>query len=847
LPSSGLGGFQLLFRKKSDSLELMAVGLVPGFRRTSGYSWLQECMSIRRASRYLREAVAVNPILAISNGISGLAAPTFVVQVAASQPGPGGFASEFASTFAAARGVAGASENVAGGLETSDGSSDGTSVATTADAEEVSTQHASLPSAGNSQLRKLLNSSALGMASAMAAVNVVIPGFTSAAAAARIPSSQPQTSLSQASFPQTSSLETSVAPALTAIAQAEVRDDVAGTIQTSARTTAYDAAVQSSAVGAIFDSGAGQGGAAGNLTSRSALDMSSGMLPGVLIANRSGEASRRGNPVAGTTTTEWTASGSQNELVGSNAAGKTEGSLVTAPATTTGQSASFTGASISSLGVIKNDEENLSLPSGRGFGSVQPGLPGNQTVAPTSPAPTELTNAKAESQSAGVDLLASADFLTGRANAEYVGTPDAAVQSDAPAQTGAGDPLLAAVNSDGENLASPILNPLLQLTPAAAAVGLAGARADAVPAAGVRGQGAGGRSSILDSLTAAAGSDSREAGPMANQTPFSIFFSGSASGTESAASTLPRMILPETSSAIRGSHSNGAEASGANAQANFSSGASQSGTSRSGASQNVAPSNTALSSSAPSNGAASNTIRPGNKDSLSGSESGSPAVGQISRRDADLQAAGAQLAASQTGTAPAPAPATSPAATLPLAGPATATAVADPQSKPGTLTEAAPTSPASPVPATAEMPAAAAPGQVQLAQMISRAEQSEMRIGMNTSAFGSVEVRAVVHSSDVGLVIGSERGDLRSLMASDMPAITNTLQQQSLRLNSVNFMQGFAFSNNASGGGDSQQRTFVPPVAYAGSASSEAAVDDSAEPLAAGEFGGGTRGLSILA
>jgi hypothetical protein len=131
--------------------------------------------------------------------------------------------------------------------------------------------------------------------------------------------------------------------------------------------------------------------------------------------------------------------------------------------------------------------------------------------------------------------------------------------------------------------------------------------------------------------------------------------------------------------------------------------------------------------------------------------------------------------------------------------------------------------------------------------MISRAEQSEMRIGMNTSAFGSVEVRAVVHASDVGLVIGSEKGDLRSLMASDIPAITNTLQQQSLRLNSVNFMQGFAFSNNASGGGDSQQHAFVLPHAFAASGSSEATVDDSAESLAAGEFSGGGRGLSILA
>jgi hypothetical protein len=110
-----------------------------------------------------------------------------------------------------------------------------------------------------------------------------------------------------------------------------------------------------------------------------------------------------------------------------------------------------------------------------------------------------------------------------------------------------------------------------------------------------------------------------------------------------------------------------------------------------------------------------------------------------------------------------------------------------------------------------------------------------------------VEVRAVVHASDVGLVIGSEKGDLRSLLANDMPAITNALQEQSLRLNSVNFMQGFSFSNNASGGGDSQQRAFVPSRTFAVSASSEATVDDSADATAAGEFRGGSRSLSILA
>ena len=97
-----------------------------------------------------------------------------------------------------------------------------------------------------------------------------------------------------------------------------------------------------------------------------------------------------------------------------------------------------------------------------------------------------------------------------------------------------------------------------------------------------------------------------------------------------------------------------------------------------------------------------------------------------------------------------------------------------------------------------------------MAQMVNRAAQSEMHIGMNTPAFGSVEIHTVVHAGDVGLAIGSERGDLRALLANEIPNISNTLRQHDLRLNQVNFHQGFAFSNNLSQGSDSHARNFVP-------------------------------------
>ena len=141
------------------------------------------------------------------------------------------------------------------------------------------------------------------------------------------------------------------------------------------------------------------------------------------------------------------------------------------------------------------------------------------------------------------------------------------------------------------------------------------------------------------------------------------------------------------------------------------------------------------------------------------------------------------------------------------------------------------------------MPAA---GPVQMAQLVSQAGQSEMRIGMNTSAFGSVEVRTVMRANDVGLVIGSEKGDLRTALANEIPAITNSLQQQNLRLNSVNYMQGFAFSNNFSGGGGSQQRSYAPnPAPSSLTSDSEANAPAESAPMAA--FVSGTSSLSILA
>jgi hypothetical protein len=221
----------------------------------------------------------------------------------------------------------------------------------------------------------------------------------------------------------------------------------------------------------------------------------------------------------------------------------------------------------------------------------------------------------------------------------------------------------------------------------------------------------------------------------------------------------------------------------------------------------------------------------------------SPSDGQANQGTAIAIQTGAQASSPQATATALAVPVTQSSAGQPA--PATAPA----RSANENLPSGASNSPSNPA-APGELPAAAAVGPVQVAQIASKAAQSEMRIGMNTSAFGSVEVRTTVHANDVGVVIGSEKGDLRSLLSNELPGIANALQQQNIRLNQVSFQQGAAFSGNSftgnsSSGNGSQQNPFSSPHIgnYAGL--SAEMVDDS--PLAIESADGRSTSLSILA
>ncbi len=434
-----------------------------------------------------------------------------------------------------------------------------------------------------------------------------------------------------------------------------------------------------------------------------------------------------------------------------------------------------------------------------------------QSLTPGTPTPVLRASATQAGPAVGAQSSPETSIETIRPNASEVAISVSASSDPAALEPGVENPLSGIWNVPNPGPA--ILNPFSQAVSGRAPAQLAIPKAAMITNPSVRGVG----QETVSSLTAASPAES--AGnelSIASQTPFSVFFSGPGPGTEAAAGALPKIILPVAGFTIHNSLTGAGEGSGAIPQAG-------------GLQGNVTP----------------NAAPQAAKEAVTGSPSASLQAGQPPRRDADGSAANGAAVSSQS-LAGASAPVAAAVVTLPPPGPSALPA--DSLPKQGALPETTAAGSAGAVPANPQVLPTALPGPVQVAQLVNRVGQSEMRIGMNTSAFGSVEVRTVVRASEVGLIIGSEKGDLRGLLSNDLPAISNTLQQQNLRLNGVSFTQGLAFSNDASGGGNSPQRWFVPTPAAASLASfSETRAEDSTEVLSGMEYSGPGGSLSILA
>jgi hypothetical protein len=121
-----------------------------------------------------------------------------------------------------------------------------------------------------------------------------------------------------------------------------------------------------------------------------------------------------------------------------------------------------------------------------------------------------------------------------------------------------------------------------------------------------------------------------------------------------------------------------------------------------------------------------------------------------------------------------------------------------------------------------------------------------MHLGLQTQAFGNVEVHTVVRDSQVGLTVGSERGDLRTLLAPEVSGLQTTFRQQDLRFDNIRFLDSSAGTTAGfSGGADSQGRSpSQPHSSSTGFFSIHGPPEDPAEPEVADRL---RTGLNVLA
>ncbi len=104
---------------------------------------------------------------------------------------------------------------------------------------------------------------------------------------------------------------------------------------------------------------------------------------------------------------------------------------------------------------------------------------------------------------------------------------------------------------------------------------------------------------------------------------------------------------------------------------------------------------------------------------------------------------------------------------------------------------------------------APAGGLVQSAHLASSAGRAEMHIDLRTQTFGSVEVHTVVRGGQVGLEVGSERGDLRAFLTTEASGLQTAFHQQDLHFDRIHFLgQGAGIGAGFSGRHEGQSRPF---------------------------------------
>ncbi len=128
---------------------------------------------------------------------------------------------------------------------------------------------------------------------------------------------------------------------------------------------------------------------------------------------------------------------------------------------------------------------------------------------------------------------------------------------------------------------------------------------------------------------------------------------------------------------------------------------------------------------------------------------------------------------------------------LPEAGHPLASALEDKSSRPQIASHSTASSPVE--------DAQAVPVVIQSARVLDRMGQVEMRLGLNSNKFGSIELHTSVNQDRVGANIATSHIELRAAMMAEMPSLERAIAQHQLTLDNLNMDSGLGPHTGNSG------------------------------------------------
>jgi len=128
-----------------------------------------------------------------------------------------------------------------------------------------------------------------------------------------------------------------------------------------------------------------------------------------------------------------------------------------------------------------------------------------------------------------------------------------------------------------------------------------------------------------------------------------------------------------------------------------------------------------------------------------------------------------------------------------------------------------------------------APTVIQSAQVLERMGKSEIRLGLNSSNFGNIELHTSLNQDRVGATIATSHAELRTAMMAEMPTLEHAIAQHQMKLDSLQLDSRSsppAGDRSASGGNQSGSRGGTPGAAISSEPSEDTAAQEVSLPQA---------------